>query len=175
MKPVPNHLKSLCQASFCTYLFSVMAIHHRKINQGPNNESLFNLSQIALCRTAPESLQFRLSFHESYAIYRTYQMTVHKDSPEECDKFGYKRFLVDSPLEVIRLLFTDLAFCVQWVKVKVFLWLHVKVVLFSSVCWIHLCESFVVSHVKLSGHVIQSEDWCEVSEHVAALIFIACT
>ncbi|CAG5125688.1 unnamed protein product [Candidula unifasciata] len=55
--------------------------------------------EIALCRTAPESLQFRLSFHESYAVYRAYQMAVHKDPPEECDKFGFKSFLVDSPLE----------------------------------------------------------------------------
>uniref|UniRef100_A0A0B7ANR0 Arginyl-tRNA--protein transferase 1 n=2 Tax=Arion vulgaris TaxID=1028688 RepID=A0A0B7ANR0_9EUPU len=52
--------------------------------------------EIVLCRTAPESLHSRLSFHESYAIYRKYQMAVHND---ECDKFGFKNFLVDSPLE----------------------------------------------------------------------------
>lgn len=55
--------------------------------------------EIKLYRSSPESTPFRLSFLQSYSVYEAYQMAVHKDKPEDCNKAGYKNFLVDSPLE----------------------------------------------------------------------------
>ncbi|XP_005097396.1 arginyl-tRNA--protein transferase 1 isoform X1 [Aplysia californica] len=52
-----------------------------------------------LYRSAPESIPFRVSFLESHSVYQKYQMTVHNDGPADCDKMGFKNFLVDSPLE----------------------------------------------------------------------------
>jgi arginyl-tRNA--protein-N-Asp/Glu arginylyltransferase len=36
---------------------------------------------------------------EVYQLYRKYQITVHKDTPDEVTKNGFTRFLVDSPLQ----------------------------------------------------------------------------
>ncbi|XP_059153504.1 arginyl-tRNA--protein transferase 1-like isoform X2 [Physella acuta] len=53
--------------------------------------------EIVLC--APESPRFRLTFQDSYYLYKKYQMLIHKDPPEDCEKKGFKNFLADSPLE----------------------------------------------------------------------------
>lgn len=37
---------------------------------------------------------------EMYALYRKYQITVHKDAPDSITEDGYKRFLVETPLKV---------------------------------------------------------------------------
>lgn len=39
--------------------------------------------------------QFRL---EAFEVFRKYQMSVHKEPPEQCTEDTYRRFLVDSPL-----------------------------------------------------------------------------
>jgi arginine-tRNA-protein transferase len=37
---------------------------------------------------------------ETFELYRTYQIAVHKDPPEKVHMMGYRRFLCDSPLTV---------------------------------------------------------------------------
>jgi arginine-tRNA-protein transferase len=37
---------------------------------------------------------------ETFALYRKYQVAVHKDPPSKVSMSGYRRFLCDSPLAV---------------------------------------------------------------------------
>lgn len=39
-------------------------------------------------------------YQESYSIYKSYQMRVHGDPPEECDENGFSRFLIQTSLVV---------------------------------------------------------------------------
>uniref|UniRef100_A0A2C9JLZ4 Arginyl-tRNA--protein transferase 1 n=1 Tax=Biomphalaria glabrata TaxID=6526 RepID=A0A2C9JLZ4_BIOGL len=55
--------------------------------------------EIMLFRTVPESHQIRITFQESFSLFKKYQMLVHRESEEECDKMGFRNFLVESPLE----------------------------------------------------------------------------
>ena len=57
--------------------------------------------QVRLVRSSPRSKAFTHSFDESYAIYKKYQMAIHKDPPDKPSVKQYTRFLVDSPLEVL--------------------------------------------------------------------------
>lgn len=54
--------------------------------------------EIKLVRSSPASPEFKATFAESYALYKKYQMTIHKDKEEDCDESTYRRFLCDSPL-----------------------------------------------------------------------------
>ena len=63
----------------------------------PSPNSAHKLT-ITLVRSHPQSKEFAETYKESYAVYRKYQMNVHKDPPEKCSEKGFKRFLVDSPL-----------------------------------------------------------------------------
>lgn len=60
----------------------------------PNAHTL----EIKLIRSHPPSAEFKSTFEESYAIYKKYQMSVHKDSEKDCERSTYTRFLCDSPL-----------------------------------------------------------------------------
>lgn len=40
------------------------------------------------------------SFEAEYAVYKSYQTTVHGDSDDSCQREQFIRFLVDSPLRV---------------------------------------------------------------------------
>ena len=51
-------------------------------------------------RSYPNSIPFEARFDESYAVYKKYQMTIHGDPPSKPSESQFKRFLVDSPLEV---------------------------------------------------------------------------
>ncbi|KAB7499987.1 Arginyl-tRNA--protein transferase 1 [Armadillidium nasatum] len=42
--------------------------------------------------------EFSKTFPEAFELFRKYQMSVHKDPPEECDEKSFKNFLVDGPL-----------------------------------------------------------------------------
>lgn len=56
--------------------------------------------QLKLVASAPRSADFDSSFKASHGVYHKYQMTIHNDKPDKpCEK-QYKRFLVDSPLQV---------------------------------------------------------------------------
>ena len=37
-------------------------------------------------------------YHESYAVFRKYQMTVHNESASDCTNSDFDNFLVDTPL-----------------------------------------------------------------------------
>ncbi|XP_033741171.1 arginyl-tRNA--protein transferase 1-like isoform X2 [Pecten maximus] len=55
--------------------------------------------EIRLVRTAPQSKEFKSSEEESAEVFKKYQMKVHKDKPNECDKDQWLDFLVHSPLK----------------------------------------------------------------------------
>jgi len=40
--------------------------------------------------------------HKTFELYKKYQINVHKDKPEKVKEQGYKRFLVDSPLQYLK-------------------------------------------------------------------------
>ena len=45
--------------------------------------------------------EYKDTFDDSHKIYIKYQMAIHNDTPDKCTSRQYKRFLVDSPLDVI--------------------------------------------------------------------------
>lgn len=49
------------------------------------------------------SNEYHNTFDVEHKVYEKYQMIIHKDAPEECTAKQYKRFLVDTPIEVIEL------------------------------------------------------------------------
>ena len=59
------------------------------------------LIQVRLVRSKPRCDEFDASFAESYSVYQRYQMTVHGDTPTDCDQATFTQFLVDSPLKVL--------------------------------------------------------------------------
>lgn len=44
--------------------------------------------------------QYKDTFEVSHEVYRKYQIAIHGDTPDKCTSKQYKRFLIDSPLEV---------------------------------------------------------------------------
>ena len=44
--------------------------------------------------------EFLTTLDESTNLYKKYQMAIHNDEPEECDKTSFLNFLVKSPLKV---------------------------------------------------------------------------
>lgn len=54
--------------------------------------------EIRLVRSHPRSAEFDERYKESYALYRKYQMAIHKDTPDKCSESSFTRFLLDSPL-----------------------------------------------------------------------------
>ncbi|XP_026560688.1 arginyl-tRNA--protein transferase 1 isoform X1 [Pseudonaja textilis] len=55
--------------------------------------------EVRLVPVSFEDPQFSSSFTQSATLFAKYQMTIHKDTPFECDKDQFTRFLCDSPLE----------------------------------------------------------------------------
>ena len=65
----------------------------------PNPEKyLAHKLEIKLIQSSPPSPEFQATFKESYALYRKYQVSVHKDKPSDVPEKQFTRFLVDSPL-----------------------------------------------------------------------------
>ncbi|GFO24301.1 Arginyl-tRNA--protein transferase 1, partial [Plakobranchus ocellatus] len=56
--------------------------------------------ELRLVRSSPKSAEFKESFEASHAVYKHYQMVVHKDLPGKPNKGQFTRFLCDSPLAV---------------------------------------------------------------------------
>jgi len=54
--------------------------------------------ELRLVKADQEDEHFKEHFEESYAVYKNYQMTIHKDKQHECDKSTFRSFLCDSPL-----------------------------------------------------------------------------
>lgn len=44
--------------------------------------------------------EFLTTLDASASVYKKYQMAIHGDSPEECDRKSFFNFLVKSPLQV---------------------------------------------------------------------------
>ncbi|XP_064456346.1 arginyl-tRNA--protein transferase 1-like [Ornithodoros turicata] len=55
--------------------------------------------KVVTVRSCPPSPEFDATLTESWKVYESYQMQVHKDPKSECDKERHRRFLVDSPLQ----------------------------------------------------------------------------
>ncbi|XP_013927536.1 PREDICTED: arginyl-tRNA--protein transferase 1 [Thamnophis sirtalis] len=55
--------------------------------------------EVRLVPLSFEDPQFSSSFTQSATLFAKYQMTIHKDTPLECDEDQFTRFLCDSPLE----------------------------------------------------------------------------
>ena len=65
----------------------------------PNpDKCLAHKFETKLIQSSPRSPEFEATFQESYALYRKYQVSVHKDKPSEVPEKQFIRFLVDSPL-----------------------------------------------------------------------------
>ena len=54
--------------------------------------------EIKLIRSSPPSGEFKATFAEAYALFKKYQMSIHKEPEEKCEEPQYRRFLCDSPL-----------------------------------------------------------------------------
>lgn len=48
--------------------------------------------------SSPPSDEFKATFAEAYAVFKKYQMAIHKEAEEDCKESMYRRFLCDSPL-----------------------------------------------------------------------------
>ncbi|GBM99589.1 Arginyl-tRNA--protein transferase 1 [Araneus ventricosus] len=55
--------------------------------------------ELRLIPCYPKSKEFLSTFDETYNLYVKYQMAVHNDAEDECNKEGYDMFLVESPFE----------------------------------------------------------------------------
>ncbi|XP_072019711.1 arginyl-tRNA--protein transferase 1-like [Amphiura filiformis] len=55
--------------------------------------------EIRLVRSSPRSPEFQDTFAAEYALYKKYQITIHKDPPTKPTERQFTRFLVDSPLQ----------------------------------------------------------------------------
>lgn len=55
--------------------------------------------KVELVRSQPRRFEFNSTFDESYALYKKYQMAIHKDKPSQCSVAQFTRFLVESPLQ----------------------------------------------------------------------------
>ncbi|KAG8190511.1 hypothetical protein JTE90_006678 [Oedothorax gibbosus] len=55
--------------------------------------------QLRIVTADPESESFMATFKESHDIYVKYQMTIHKDTDEECNEESFRNFLLETPFE----------------------------------------------------------------------------
>ena len=67
--------------------------------------------QVRLVRSQPGSAEFLQTFKKAHQVYQRYQITIHGDSADKCNESQFKRFLCNSPLEVV--LTCDLALAVK--------------------------------------------------------------
>ncbi|PIK59131.1 putative arginyl-tRNA--protein transferase 1 isoform X4 [Apostichopus japonicus] len=65
----------------------------------PKAEDISEGSSVELVRSQPRRFEFNSTFDESYALYKKYQMAIHKDKPSQCSVAQFTRFLVESPLQ----------------------------------------------------------------------------
>ncbi|KAF8778114.1 Arginyl-tRNA--protein transferase 1 like protein [Argiope bruennichi] len=55
--------------------------------------------ELRLIRSHPKSKEFLSTYDESHKLYVKYQMAIHHDAEEDCDKESYDMFLVESLFE----------------------------------------------------------------------------
>lgn len=61
----------------------------------PNSAHHFS-TRLVCCN--PRSPEFERTFQESYAVFRKFQLQIHKEKPEDCCERHFTEFLVDTPL-----------------------------------------------------------------------------
>ncbi|KAL3311046.1 Arginyl-tRNA--protein transferase 1 [Cichlidogyrus casuarinus] len=54
--------------------------------------------EVRLVRSSPESDQLKATFDQSFKVYKSYQVKIHKDDPDEISESSFRNFLVSSPL-----------------------------------------------------------------------------
>lgn len=57
--------------------------------------------QVRLVRSQPSSAEFLQSFKKAHQLYQKYQIAIHGDTADKCNESQFKRFLCNSPLEVV--------------------------------------------------------------------------
>lgn len=79
---------------------STLSDHKKSIEELLPNPDKYSAHkfEIKLIQSSPPSPEFEATFKESYALYRKYQVSIHKDKPSEVPEKQFIRFLVDSPL-----------------------------------------------------------------------------
>lgn len=55
--------------------------------------------EVRLVPASFEDPEFKSSFNQSLSLYTKYQVAIHQDEPDICDKSEFTRFLCNSPLE----------------------------------------------------------------------------
>ncbi|KAM4031439.1 arginyl-tRNA--protein transferase 1 isoform 3-T3 [Anomaloglossus baeobatrachus] len=65
----------------------------------PDSKNLAHRLEVKLVRSCPPSSLFKVTFQESYQVYKRYQTTIHQDPPDKPTVSQFTRFLCDSPLE----------------------------------------------------------------------------
>jgi len=56
-------------------------------------------------RSSPPSEEFNNTFKKVFQLFKKYQIAIHKDAPSDVSEKSFRRFLVESPLEEVNLLF----------------------------------------------------------------------
>jgi len=56
---------------------------------------------VELVRSQPRSAALEKTFKDEVKLYQLYQMTIHGDPVSHCTELQFKKFLVNSPLQVI--------------------------------------------------------------------------
>lgn len=64
----------------------------------PLPENPAHTLELKLVRVSPPEAAFTNTFNASHAVFRNYQLQIHQDSEDECDKKSFQGFLVDGPL-----------------------------------------------------------------------------
>ncbi|XP_021022641.1 arginyl-tRNA--protein transferase 1 isoform X3 [Mus caroli] len=58
--------------------------------------------EVRLVPASFEDPEFNSSFNQSFSLYTKYQVAIHQEAPEICEKSEFTRFLCSSPLEAER-------------------------------------------------------------------------
>ena len=66
----------------------------------PHAEQYVHRLSTRLVCCSPRSPEFQETFHESYAVFKKFQMIVHKEVAEDCEERQFLEFLVESPLRL---------------------------------------------------------------------------
>lgn len=64
----------------------------------PSAEEYSHRLDVRLVRCSPRSQEFKDTFEESFAVFKKFQMTIHKEQEADCGERQFLEFLVESPL-----------------------------------------------------------------------------
>lgn len=54
--------------------------------------------EVRLIQSSPPSPEFKATFQASFNLFKSYQIAVHKEQPDQCTESSFRRFLCNSPL-----------------------------------------------------------------------------